>query len=185
MKKTPHALSIIPAISILFSLVLTSCSPEPEKHAWEDKGELLSEKEDFKNFPQASHIHVVWDLSQKEMDDYSNPRTLMHIYPDDDIIRNVFTHSSESLPFPGSFDSDQITLFSVKDSLNKEFLNKVNPVLNHHGYPEIRKKDVNAYWRGRYSITGSDDFWYNMEAVIFHDGSSFILFTKIPKEVLR
>lgn len=181
-----YTISLIYGFVLTFSFIITSCKKEEKNNAFQNEGKvLLSEKEDFKDFPQANHIFIDLDLSKEEVDNYSHPRQI-HIYPDSKIIRKLFTHSPYSIQFSGGFHSEKMHVSEIRENkVTPQFIQTINPVLKKNSLPEIRKSDIKIYWYGRYSIATTDDFWYDIDCLILKDNSSFILFTKIPKEVIK
>lgn len=180
-----YVFSTICGIFAMIGSLLTSCEKRDENVSFKEEGkERLSEREDFKDFPQACDLVIDLDLSKKEVWDISYPREIQ-VYPDFKIIRNLFTHTRHPIQFLNEFHSKEIHLSIIRErKIKPEFLAQVNPVLRENGLPEIRKEDISSYWFGRYSIEQADDFWYDIHGVTLKNGISFILFTKIPKEVL-
>lgn len=169
----------------MIGALLTSCEKRDENVSFKEEGkERLSEREDFKDFPQASDLFIDLDLSKSEVWNISYPREIQ-VDPDFKIIRKLFTHTRHPIQFLNGFHSKKIYLSVTRErEIEPKFLAQVNPVLRENGLPEIRKQDISSYWFGRYSIEKADDFWYNLKGITLKNGTAFILFTKIPKEVL-
>lgn len=180
-----YVLLTICGISAMIGVLLAGCEKRDDNVSFKEEGkERLSEREDFKDFPQASDLFIDLDLSLSEVCDISSPRDIQ-VYPDFKIIRKIFTHTRHPVQFLNGFLSKKICITVTREKeIDPKFLAEVNPVLREKGLPEIRKQDISSYWFGSYRIENVDDFWYNLNGVTLKNGTSFILFTKIPKEVL-
>lgn len=150
----------------------------------EERKKRLVEYEDFKNFSPAHNIFVDLDLSREEVWDIAFPRNRIKVYPDDKLIRELFTHTYQPIRIFNNFESEKIYLsIKKKKEENNRFFAQVNPVLRKNGLPPIRKEDISFYFRGTYRVNNDDSFWYRIDGVTLKNGVSFILFTKIPIEV--
>lgn len=143
----------------MIEALLTSCEKRDENVSFKEEGkELLSEPEDFRDFPQTSDLVIDLNLSKSEVWNSSYPREIQ-VYSDFKIIRKLFTHTRHPIQLLNGFHSKKIYLsITQKREIKPEFLSEVNPVLREHGLPEIRKQDISSYWFGRYKIEQVDDF---------------------------